>query len=94
VSRELRRNADGLVRYRATSAHALAYHRASRPKPAKLLSNLRLHSMVEAELAKKYSPEQIAGRLKVDFPNQPEMQVCTETTTGSLPNSTTDHANA
>jgi DNA-binding NarL/FixJ family response regulator len=30
VSRELRRNADGLGRYRATSAHALAYHRASR----------------------------------------------------------------
>ncbi|MCE3277784.1 MAG: putative transposase [Propionibacteriaceae bacterium] len=46
VSRELRRNADGL-RYRATSAHALAYHRASRPKPAKLLTNLRLRSMVE-----------------------------------------------
>jgi transposase, IS30 family len=45
VSRELRRNADGLGRYRATSAHALAYHRASRPKPAKLLTNLRLHSM-------------------------------------------------
>jgi hypothetical protein len=40
VSRELRRNADGLGRYRATSAHALAYHRASRPKPAKLLTNL------------------------------------------------------
>ena len=30
VSRELGRNADGLGRYRATSAHALAYHRASR----------------------------------------------------------------
>ena len=84
VSRELRRNADGLGRYRATSAHALAYHRASRPKPAKLLTNLRLRSMVEAELAKKYSPEQIAGRLKVDFPDQPELQVSTETIYQSL----------
>jgi IS30 family transposase len=84
VSRELRRNADGLGRYRATSAHALAYHRASRPKPAKLLTNLRLRSMVEAELAKKYSPEQIAGRLKVEFPDQPEMQVSTETIYQSL----------
>jgi hypothetical protein len=36
VSRELRRNADGLGRYRATTAHALAYRRASRPKPGKL----------------------------------------------------------
>jgi IS30 family transposase len=84
VSRELRRNADGLGRYRATSAHALAYHRASRPKPTKLLTNLRLRSMVEADLAKKYSPEQIAGRLKVDFPDQPEMQVSTETIYQSL----------
>jgi IS30 family transposase len=84
VSRELRRNADGPGRYRATSAHALAYQRASRPKPAKLVTNLRLRSMVEADLAKKYSPEQIAGRLKVDFPDQPEMQVSTETIYQSL----------
>ena len=84
VSRELVRNADGLGRYRATSAHALAYHRASRPKPAKLLTNLRLRGMVEADLAKKYSPEQIVGRLKVDFPDQPEMQVSTETIYQSL----------
>jgi transposase, IS30 family len=39
---------------------------------------------VEADLAKKYSPEQIAGRLKVDFPDQPEMQVSTETIYQSL----------
>jgi IS30 family transposase len=84
VSRELRRNADGLGRYRATSAHALAYHRASRPKPGKLVTNLLLRGMVEADLAKKYSPEQIAGRLKVEFPDQPEMQVSTETIYQSL----------
>ena len=84
VSRELRRNSDGLGRYRATSAHALAYDRASRPKPAKLLTNLVLRGKVEADLAKKYSPEQIAGRLKVEFPDQPEMQVSTETLYQSL----------
>ena len=81
VSRELRRNADGLGRYRATTAHALAYARASRPKPAKLVTNPALRAKVEADLAKKYSPEQIAGRLKVEFCDQPEMQVSTETTT-------------
>jgi IS30 family transposase len=79
VSRELRRNVDGRGRYRATAAHALAYHRASRPKPGKLVQNLELRGKVEADLAKKYSPEQIAGRLKVEFPDQPEMQVSTET---------------
>ncbi len=84
VSRELRRNADGLGRYRATTAHGLAYQRASRPKPAKLLTNSVLGAKVEADLAKKYSPEQIAGRLKVEFCNQPEMQVSTETIYQSL----------
>ncbi len=39
---------------------------------------------MEADLAKKYSPEQIAGRLKVEFPDQPEMQVSTETLYQSL----------
>jgi IS30 family transposase len=84
VSRELRRNVDGRGRYRATTAHALAYHRASRPKPARLVQNLELRAKVEADLAKKYSPEQIAGRLKVDFPDRPEMQVSTETIYQSL----------
>ena len=84
VSRELRRNTDGLGRYRATTAHGLAYARASRPKPAKLVTNLRLRGIVEADLATKYSPEQIAGRLKLDFPDQPEMQVSTETIYQSL----------
>jgi len=84
VSRELRRNADGLGRYRATTAHGLAYQRSSRPKPAKLLTNSVLGAKVEADLAKKYSPEQIAGRLKVEFCNQPEMQVSTETIYQSL----------
>jgi transposase, IS30 family len=84
VSRELRRNADGLGQYRATSAHALAYVRASRPKPAKLTTNARLRGIVEADLATKYSPEQIAGRLKIEFPDSPEMQVSTETIYQSL----------
>jgi hypothetical protein len=84
VSRELLRNADGLGRYRVTTAHALAYHRASRPKPGRLVQNLELRGKVEADLAKKYSPEQIAGRLKVEFPDQPEMQVSTETIYQSL----------
>ena len=62
VSRELHRNVDGRGRYRATAAHALAYHRASRPKPGKLVQNLELRGKVEA------------GRLKVEFPDRPEMQ--------------------
>ena len=79
ISRELTRNADPRGRYRATTAHALAYGRASRPKPAKLATNLALRACVEHDLAKKYSPEQIAGRLREDHPDNPEMWVSTET---------------
>ena len=43
-----------------------------------------LRARVEADLAKRRSPEQISGRLRRDFPNQPEMQVSTETIYQSL----------
>jgi len=78
-SRELRRNLDRQGRYRSTAAHALAYDRAGRPKPAKLVTNLALRAKVEKDLEKKYSPEQITGRLRVEFPDDPEMRVSPET---------------
>lgn len=84
VSRELNRNTKPGTAYRATSAHMLAYERASRPKPAKLHTNMALRTVVEDDLAKKYSPEQIAGRLRVQFPDQEEMRVSPETIYQSL----------
>ena len=84
ISREVARNRDPQGRYRASTAHAQAYQRASRPKPAKLKVNLALRQRVEKDLEKKYSPEQIAGRLRADFPDQPEMWVSTETIYQSL----------
>lgn len=77
ISRELRRNRESGGGYRASSAHAMAYHRASRPKPAKL-------AKVEKDLEKKYSPEQITGRLCLEFPDNPEMGVSPETIYQSL----------
>ena len=79
VSRELQRNVEGAKSYRATTAHALAYVRASRPKTAKLATNMALRAKVEQDLEKKYSPEQITGRLRVEFPDDPEMWVSPET---------------
>lgn len=84
ISRELARNGHRSGRYRASSAHVLAYHRASRPKPSKLVDNQVLRERVQAELTKRYSPEQIAGRLRKDYPKQPEMWVSTETIYQSL----------
>ena len=84
VSRELSRNGDRHGEYRATVAHALAWQRAARPKPAKLWVNQRLREIVEDLLERRYSPEQIAGRLRVKFPADPEMWVSTETIYQSL----------
>lgn len=84
ISRELRRNADASGSYRATSAHVRAYGHAARPKPAKLVSNAALRERVQEDLEKKYSPEQIAGRLRADHPADPEMWVSTETIYQSL----------
>jgi IS30 family transposase len=84
ISRELSRNAGGAGCYRATTAHALAYHRASRPKPAKLAVNRKLRRQVEEDLSRRYSPEQIVGRLRRQFPDDPEMRVSPETIYQSL----------
>ena len=84
ISRELSRNAGGAGCYRATTAHALAYHRASRPKPAKLAVNRKLRRQVEEDLRRRYSPEQIVGRLRRQFPSDPEMRVSPETIYQSL----------
>jgi IS30 family transposase len=65
VSRELTRNG-GRPRYRAQAA--AAFRRAQRPKPAKLVLEPRLRAVVEAKLALRWSPEQIAGWLPLASP--------------------------
>jgi transposase, IS30 family len=84
ISRELRRNADARREYRPSRAHALAWQRAERPKPAKLAVNAALREIVEQDLARKYSPAQIAARLRMRFPTNPEMWVSGETIYQSL----------
>lgn len=84
VSRELRRHSDAYARHRATTAHARAFENARRPKAAKLTTNEALRERVQADLKKCFSPEQISGRLRRDFPNDAEMQVSPETIYQSL----------
>jgi IS30 family transposase len=66
------------------AGRVLAYERASRPKPAKLQTNLALRQVVQDDLPRRFSPEQIAGRLRRRFPEDPEMWVSTETIYQSL----------
>ncbi|MFL6150772.1 MAG: IS30 family transposase [Ornithinibacter sp.] len=83
VSKELARNS-GRREYRASTANVKAEDRATRSGPGKLATNLGLRREVQARLEHHLSPEQIAGRLRVDFPDEPEMWVSHETIYQSL----------
>jgi transposase, IS30 family len=69
----------GRCRYRAQAADAAAFRRAQRPKPAKLVTEPRLRALVEAKLALRWSPEQIAGWLPLAYPGDAVMRVSHET---------------
>lgn len=83
VSREVDNNG-ARDRYRALTADGAAYRRALRPKPSKLASNRRLRAEVEQLLEERWSPEQIAARLRREFPDDPSMRVSHETIYRSL----------
>ena len=67
------------VGYNALVAQARSDARARRPKPGKLAVNVMLHDEVQTRLLDEHSPEQIAKRLPMDFPNDAEMRVSHET---------------
>ena len=65
--------------YRASRGEELAEQKSHRKRPRKLKLNVELRNAVEAGLAKHWSPEQISKRLKLEHPDNPEMQVSHET---------------
>ena len=67
------------VRYRAAPAQAKAEARGRRPKPVKLAGNPRLRAFVQHKLeTEQWSPEQIAGRLVEEFPDDEAMRISHE----------------
>ena len=63
---------------------ATAAGKARRPKVAKLARSPRLRRKVERLLVERWSPQQIAHRLRLDHPSDPEMRVSHETIYQSL----------
>jgi Helix-turn-helix domain len=78
VSREPARNG-GPGQYRAQRADQAASRRAARAKPCKLVMEPRLREVVEDKLALRWSPEQIAGWLRLTYPDDPSMRISHET---------------
>jgi len=83
VSRELARNG-GALTYRASDADRRAWHQARRPKPCLLATHRRLQVAVASRLALDWSPEQISGWLRREFPHDEGMRVSAETIYRSL----------
>jgi len=83
ISREIKRN-DGYDQYRATKADQSAWDRACRPKKCKLACHPSLSRKVATKLMINWSPEQIAGWLKIEYPNDENNQVSHETIYRSL----------
>jgi len=78
ISREVARNG-GRARYRAARAEGRAWDAARRPQACKLARNGVLRELVAAKLALDWSPQQIAGWLRVQHPDEPDMRVSHET---------------
>ena len=78
ISREVGANG-GRQGYRADLAQLGAEDRARRPKQTRLEANPALRDRVEAGLKAYLSPEQVAGQLRREFPEDLEMQVHHET---------------
>jgi IS30 family transposase len=83
ICREIARHG-GPYGYRATEADRNAWHAARRPKPCLLSSNGRLRRIVAGKLSLDWSPEQISGWLKAQYPHDENMRVSHETIYRSL----------
>ena len=83
ASREIGRNGGGQA-YRASRADRRAWERALRPKPCRLALHRELRWCVAQKLALQWSPEQISGWLKQEFPTHQDMRISHEAIYRSL----------
>ena len=83
VSREVTRHG-GRPAYRAHDADRQAWVWALRPKRCLLARNRKLRDLVASKLLLDWSPEQISGWLKKQYPDEESMRVSHETIYRSL----------
>ena len=83
VSREITRHS-GRAAYRAHDADRQAWVSALRPKRCLLALNRKLRDIAASKLILDWSPEQISGWLKIQYPDDESMRVSHETIYRSL----------
>ena len=83
VSREVARHG-GRPLYRANEADHQAWDSALRPKVCLLAIHRKLQEIVASKLVLDWSPEQISGWLKIEYPKDESMRVSHETIYRSL----------
>ena len=83
VSREVARHG-GRPEYRANEADQRAWDSALRPKRCLLAIHGKLRKLVASKLILDWSPEQISGWLKIQYPADESMRVSHETIYRSL----------
>ena len=80
LSRELRRNVGSAKRgYCAQSAERRARKRRKRPRHYRCMNRPGLIAWVDEKLRANWSPEQIAGRIRLEYPEDQSMRISTET---------------
>jgi IS30 family transposase len=83
VSREVARHGGRCV-YRANEADSEAWESALRPKRCLLAIHVKLQKLVASKLILDWSPQQVSGWLKTQYPNDQSMRVSHETIYRSL----------
>jgi IS30 family transposase len=83
VSREVARHGGRLL-YRANEADHQAWESALRPKACLLAIHVKLQRIVASKLILDWSPEQISGWLKIQYPEDESLRVSHETIYRSL----------
>src|SRR5271156_1820711 len=83
VSREVARHG-GRPLYRANEADQQAWESALRPKACLLAIHVKLRKIVASKLILDWSPEQISGWLKIQYPEDESLRVSHETIYRSL----------
>lgn len=78
ISREVARNKGPYARYWYTYTHDKAIARRHQPRHKRCQDNIQLMNYIKRQLEQKWSPEQIANRLIIDYPQDCSMRMSPE----------------